>query len=206
MITRSSGVAVQRHIADVMASLDGLPHDELPVVLGQIDELRSRIWCKMLRPTPVVAPERSEPTLLTVPEVAKLLRFSRGHVYEMLRSGNLHGLKNGRAVRVTREALEDWQTRHGRRRLDDSYSVSPESRNERRPGEARSRSSGVDAAPVRRAPRRASGDRRQVGDGRPGHPGPGGTTDENARSKRHDGGQTEATRSAGETPQQYSAP
>jgi excisionase family DNA binding protein len=201
-----SAVAVRKDIGDVLASLELLAPGNLPAVLGQLEELRARLWLKMLVPAPIPIPESSESKLMTVAEVAHILRFSRGHVYELVRSGDLQAIKNGRAVRITDDALAAWQARHAKRPLDEGYSVSLGSRSDRRPGQARSRSLGTDAAAVRRARRGAPGDRREVGDGRAGDPRPGSTTDENARSKRHDGEQTERTGSARETRQRNNAP
>lgn len=45
------------------------------------------------------------PLLMTVPEIAGVLRLSRKGVYELLRSGGLGCVKVGRRVRVRREQL-----------------------------------------------------------------------------------------------------
>ncbi|MFB3738722.1 MAG: helix-turn-helix domain-containing protein [Candidatus Velamenicoccus archaeovorus] len=47
------------------------------------------------------------PELLTVPEVAKVLRRSRSSTYELLKAGEIPAVKIGRrGVRVRRESLE----------------------------------------------------------------------------------------------------
>lgn len=43
---------------------------------------------------------------LTVPEVAALLRISRGSAYEAVRTGQIPSLRFGRVIRVPRHALE----------------------------------------------------------------------------------------------------
>ena len=52
--------------------------------------------------------------LLTVNEVAELLRVSPARVYELLRTEALPAVRLGRQVRVSREALERWIDRGGK--------------------------------------------------------------------------------------------
>ena len=48
----------------------------------------------------------NEPRFLSVPEVARLLRISRGRAYEMANDGSLPGvIRLGRTIRVDRERL-----------------------------------------------------------------------------------------------------
>lgn len=47
-----------------------------------------------------------EPSVLTVPEVAKLLRVSRQSVYIMLRTGKLPHFRVGNKVRFNRADIE----------------------------------------------------------------------------------------------------
>ena len=51
-------------------------------------------------------PEQHEPSVLTVPEVARALRIGRNHAYELIRDGRLPALRIGRAIRVPRAAVE----------------------------------------------------------------------------------------------------
>ena len=46
--------------------------------------------------------------LLNIPEVAKSLRLSRTKVYELIAVEGLPVVRFGRAVRVSRAALEQW--------------------------------------------------------------------------------------------------
>jgi excisionase family DNA binding protein len=46
--------------------------------------------------------------LLSIPEVAKLLRLSHTKVYELIAVEGLPVLRFGRAVRVSRASLEQW--------------------------------------------------------------------------------------------------
>ncbi len=51
-----------------------------------------------------------ERSLLKVPEVAAELRVGVNQAYELVRCGDLAAIKIGRAIRVTREALEEFKT------------------------------------------------------------------------------------------------
>ncbi len=54
--------------------------------------------------------------LLTVKDVAGLLRVSRKTVYDLFYKGELESIQIGRARRVTREALERFLDEHTDRR------------------------------------------------------------------------------------------
>src|SRR5262249_56341003 len=139
---------------------------DILATLPHVEELRAHLWRRLLVQPPVPQSRPSHAKLLTVSEVADALRFSRGHVYELIRSGDLHAVKNGRAVRVAPDALTAWQARHQRPPLDPAYSVSLESAGDRTPGKAHSRGPRLDSVRVRETPRRAPGDGGEVGDGR----------------------------------------
>ncbi len=48
------------------------------------------------------------PAVLTVDEVASLLRVSRWRVYELVQSGSIPHVRLGRTLRFSREALRQW--------------------------------------------------------------------------------------------------
>lgn len=48
--------------------------------------------------------------VLKVMEVADELRIGRNHAYELVRSGQLRAVRIGQAIRVTREALEEFKS------------------------------------------------------------------------------------------------
>lgn len=50
----------------------------------------------------------SEPQLYRVTEVMRMLRLSRTVVYELMRSGRLRSVKEGRARRITAAAIRDY--------------------------------------------------------------------------------------------------
>jgi excisionase family DNA binding protein len=47
------------------------------------------------------------PLVLTVPEVAELLRISRGAAYEAVRAGEIPHVRLGRTIRISRAGLAE---------------------------------------------------------------------------------------------------
>lgn len=60
--------------------------------------------------------------LLEVSEVAKLLKCNRNKVYDLIKSGQLQGLKLGR-MKVTTIELENFLVRNVGKDLSDPYEV-----------------------------------------------------------------------------------
>jgi len=162
----------------IQAASDVSPRD-VPLILSELERVRALLWARML--VPGGSPERGAaeivPALLTVGEVAAALRFSRGHVYELVRSGNLRAVRNGRAVRIPAGALAEWQTRHRTGPVDLGDSVSLLSSYDRPRCEAHPAHPRAEPAGIRRSARRPQGHPGQVGDGRAG--------DAGARGKAH---------------------
>jgi excisionase family DNA binding protein len=52
-----------------------------------------------------------DPMLLTVSEAAKLLRISRGLVYELVRQERIPFIRLGRRLLIPRRGLEEWIAR-----------------------------------------------------------------------------------------------
>jgi excisionase family DNA binding protein len=50
-----------------------------------------------------------QPATLKMREVAADLRIGKNQSYELIRSGRLRSVRIGRAIRVTREALEEFK-------------------------------------------------------------------------------------------------
>lgn len=164
-------VTIDESLLQHLARVDSLVPDEIPRVLGRLEEIRAALWQRLLAPsaTVVATPESPMPALMTVSEVASVLRFSRGHVYELIRCGDLQAVRNGRAVRVTAHALSAWSAAHQGQGIDAGHSVSLHSSGGRRSRETHPSQAWPDTAGLRREARRARGDRGEVGDGRPGH-------------------------------------
>ena len=123
-------------IMQVLESVESLSPEQIPSILAELESLRASLWRKMLMPQQEPVTLKGQlPSLLTVAEVAGALRFSRGHVYELIRCGQLQAVKKGRTVRVPAEALSEWQLQ--RRPSDSARRPLPPSsdkpkRNERR--------------------------------------------------------------------------
>ena len=52
--------------------------------------------------------------ILTPEEVAEALRIGMNAIYDKLRSGEIHGFRNGRSWRISKEALIDYVRRKSR--------------------------------------------------------------------------------------------
>lgn len=99
------------HIVANPARVADLRAEDVPALLGALEELRAALWARMVRaPTPVardfegVAGEQ----LLTVADVAAELRFTRAYVYDAVRCGQLSAVRTGKYVRIRRAALRAW--------------------------------------------------------------------------------------------------
>jgi len=105
-------IADPRGIADLQA-------DDVPALLGVLEGLRAALWAQMLR-TPVPIASETDPgdECLTVPEVARELRFTLGYVYEAVRRGDLAGVRKGKYVRIRRADLRAWLDGNTTRVLD----------------------------------------------------------------------------------------
>jgi excisionase family DNA binding protein len=55
---------------------------------------------------------RREPATLKPKEVAAELRCGKNQAYELIRRGELRSVRIGRAIRVTREALDEFKAGH----------------------------------------------------------------------------------------------
>jgi excisionase family DNA binding protein len=99
------------HIVANPARVADLRSEDVPALLGALEELRAALWAHMLR---AAAPVARDPTgrtgeqLLTVAEVATELKFTRGYVYDAVRCGQLSAVRTGKYVRIRRAALTAW--------------------------------------------------------------------------------------------------
>jgi excisionase family DNA binding protein len=107
-------VADPQRIAEVRS-------DEVPALLGALEQVRAALWARMVR---VPAPAAREPgidagdKLLTVPDVAAELRFTPSYVYEAVRRGDLAAVRKGKYVRIRRVDLRTWLDGQSPRGLD----------------------------------------------------------------------------------------
>ena len=56
-----------------------------------------------------------DPETLKVREVAAILRCGKNQAYELIRDGQIRSVRIGRAIRVTREALDEFKEGRGAR-------------------------------------------------------------------------------------------
>ena len=152
-----------------MPDIDRLLHDLLEMeekaqpadiarILPALEHARARLWLVALRADmgkPAAGSSARESGLLTVKEVASLLQYSRGHIYELVRSGQLRGVRHGRTIRFPQEALTEWRTANQAGGLDDQCRSSGESKVHDRTGAHYDPPTArPDRAPARRRARR----------------------------------------------------
>jgi excisionase family DNA binding protein len=52
----------------------------------------------------------TDPQLYCIPDAVRMLRLSRTVIYELIRSGRLRSVKEGRARRITADAIREYIT------------------------------------------------------------------------------------------------
>jgi excisionase family DNA binding protein len=95
--------------------------DQIPALLGALEQVRAALWIQMVRAAEPVEREAASAAgheLLTVPDAAAELRFTRGYVYEAVRRGELPAVRKGKYIRLRREDLEAWLRGQGATSLD----------------------------------------------------------------------------------------
>ena len=117
------------HVLEGLRTLDRLGPRDIARVLPELEHARARLWLLMLMSNQPSQKAPAEPAqnLLTVKEAAAHLGCSTGHVYELVRSGGLRSIRDGRAIRITREALAAWRAAHEANQLDGNVPGSGES-------------------------------------------------------------------------------
>ena len=117
-LDRSSDLALvltdPQRLADLRA-------DDIPTLLGALEEVRAALWARMVRPPAPVTRDvdgAAGEQLLTVAEAAAELRFTPGYVYDAIRRGQLSAVRKGKYVRIRRAELRAWLDGISSRGLD----------------------------------------------------------------------------------------
>jgi excisionase family DNA binding protein len=81
---------------------DGDAHINLDALSrAQLIALAVDVFARLAAPAPAPSAQSNPITrLLTVPEVADLLRCTTGHVYELIRAGELPAVRHGKSIIV----------------------------------------------------------------------------------------------------------
>jgi len=100
-------------LADVMRVIEdavsAVTLAELPLLLGHLEKIKALGWGRM-----IAAPSNgyADMNLLTVPEVAKLLKVSEYKTYELVRQGAIKKISIGDSVRVKLSDLQAYLSRN----------------------------------------------------------------------------------------------
>jgi excisionase family DNA binding protein len=101
-------------IADDPDRVQELSPANVTALIGQcamvVTALLTRVASLQARPTREAPPCDA---LLTVPDVATLLKLKPAYVYELVRRGSLPAIHSGKYVRVSRSALMAWLKQNG---------------------------------------------------------------------------------------------
>jgi excisionase family DNA binding protein len=112
-----------------MVSLDQLAHDpssaslvprsERQTLIVQCASIIAALACtsteSITNPLLLPAPPKGEAeALLTIAEVANMLRFTRGYTYELVRRGEIRGMHKGKYWRVRKSEIEKFVAKNER--------------------------------------------------------------------------------------------
>jgi excisionase family DNA binding protein len=84
---------------------------DVPALLGDLERVRAALWNRLIGGSRVETPAPVQDVageVLTVPEVARELRFTRAYVYEAVRRGDVAAVRKGKYVRIQRTDLRAW--------------------------------------------------------------------------------------------------
>lgn len=82
---------------------------ECPVLLGELERLKGVAWGKILAGR--TQPTQAANELLTMADAATRLSIPESRAYELARQGKLPAVRIGKYVRVSAQALADYQAR-----------------------------------------------------------------------------------------------
>ena len=108
--------------------------------------------------------QRAGDNLLTVPEVAEILGFARGYVYEIVRRGQIRAVHHGKYWRITIAAVEEFiRENEGAGAVDRSLSSMLSRLHDGRAVQASTKGARTRPSGTRKETRSASDDRIEVG-------------------------------------------
>ena len=149
--------------------------EEAPAVLGELEYLRAILWTRLLASDKDTSSPGPDNALLTMPEVAALLRVPVSYAYELARTGKLPCVRFGRYVRVDPAALQAWLAKNRPAiGLDVGVCVTHSTVNDKARSSADPQAARADAGGTRSGTRRHGQQRRPVGARRDRHSGVGG--------------------------------
>ena len=75
-------------------------------IIAVMEKVKTLAFARLLRATTSSDCSGYGEELLTVPEVAKVLKLTEARVYELVRRGKVDAVRIGKAVRISRSTLE----------------------------------------------------------------------------------------------------
>lgn len=71
------------------------------------EEIQAAI-CELKRELKIIQEKQGLPSLLTIEEVAEILRVSKSKVYELSHHNDFPAIRSGRRIRIPRDRLFEW--------------------------------------------------------------------------------------------------
>ncbi len=96
-------------VAALEQVLEDIPIGEIPALIGVLAELQAKAQLKMLSDQRLTQAGREG--LLTMRQVAERLNVPQSRAYELARQGQLAAVRLGKYVRVSVEALTEYQAK-----------------------------------------------------------------------------------------------
>jgi len=110
------------------AELSALPREHCCELIGELERLKARVWCRLLYSGSAPPELIICVPLLTVDQIAERLQVARARVYELIRQGKLPVVRIGKHIRMEATRLEAWIAQHGDDALDTAASTARNSR------------------------------------------------------------------------------
>ena len=155
-------------IADDPSKAAGLPADARQRLLARWYLVGGVLVSTQPAAMPPAEPAPA-PDWLTPEAVAKRLSFTKAHVLELCRSGDLPSVKEGKYRRIPEDRFTVWLAARRGAGLDAAGSVTLPSSHVSRRGTSRSQTARDVTVAIRHVARRSPGDGQEVGDGGAGH-------------------------------------
>ena len=80
-----------------------------PALLGELERLKALAWIRVSQVATETSRVGEYSNLLTITQVAERLNVPKTYAYELVRQGRLRGKKIGKYVRVSVDALAEYQ-------------------------------------------------------------------------------------------------
>jgi excisionase family DNA binding protein len=93
---------------ELRALVASTPIDELPAMIGELEQLKAAAWARLTIPAPVAVAPTVDAEMLTAEQLATRYSTPKSLFYELARRGDLPHVRLGHYVRFRRADVEQW--------------------------------------------------------------------------------------------------